>query len=282
MDESSRERQKPQQREEDGKAGDDLGVDETLLLALTHSVTALVEVLASDACDNCCEGQLKLRLVNAVVQQMMSGCDAYGGEVGKLERTWPTRRAMPMMRSIAILMVLDYFSVLFCFISLDLLTQSLIWRSKNNGCRSSEFKVVREVVGSAARFVRLQCWHVSCSLRLARIRRYGNVMRRINLGVRQQCVLYIRMGRAESRRRHSAFPWQLRMDPRLVSCHVNSNRAIKHFFAWRSMELAAGLCAATSTSCHLVTDHKRGSGRSEQASSTFARPELWLAFVIGQ
>lgn len=64
MDESSREWQEPQQREEDGKGGDDLGVDETLLLALAHGVAALVKVLASDACDNCGEGQLGLRLVN--------------------------------------------------------------------------------------------------------------------------------------------------------------------------------------------------------------------------
>lgn len=58
VDESSCEWEEPQQREEDGKAGDDLGVDEALLLALAHGVAALVEVLASDACDNCGEGQL--------------------------------------------------------------------------------------------------------------------------------------------------------------------------------------------------------------------------------
>lgn len=85
VDESSREWEEPQQREEDGNTGDDLGVDETLLITLAHGVAALVEVLASEACDNCGEGQLGLRLVNAVVgvtEDVTGGrCDR--GEVGK-------------------------------------------------------------------------------------------------------------------------------------------------------------------------------------------------------
>ena len=83
VDESGREWEEPQQRKEDGEAGDDLGVDHALLLALADGVAALLKILASDACDNCSEGQLKLKLVDVVVQQMMSGCDACGGEVGK-------------------------------------------------------------------------------------------------------------------------------------------------------------------------------------------------------
>lgn len=143
VDESSREWEEPQQREENGNAGDNLGVDEALLLTLAHGVAALVEVLASDACDNCGEGQLKLKLViccgGCATNDVTETRGRRGCEVGK--RTWPTRRAMPMMRSIAILMVLDYSSVVFWFSSSGLLAQSSIWRSK-------------KVVGAEARNLR--------------------------------------------------------------------------------------------------------------------------------
>lgn len=59
VDEGSSEWEEPQEGEEDGDAGDDLGVDHALLLRLADSVAALVKVLSSDSGDNCGEGQLK-------------------------------------------------------------------------------------------------------------------------------------------------------------------------------------------------------------------------------
>lgn len=184
-----------------------------------------------------------------------------------------------MMRSIAILMIFDYSSVVFWFSSSELLAQSLMGRSKKVvDAETQNLRKCERLFEVAARFVRLQSWHVSCFLRIAWIRRYGNEMKKGKIGSGSS-VCFISRGYALNHLYvtalfHGSGGWI--RDLSAVTRQLKTEQSSTSL-PWRSLGLTTGLRAATSSSRH--PQSQITNGFSAQASSTFPRPELWLAFV---